>query len=401
MTFSLKHLLFALLIAASVGVSSDGAALQNSDMSTAQRQVDEVTQERVRLLERLQGLEDQYRALVLKIEKVKSEGALRTIGGRLELQNLLTKSKAIADELDGLQSRARALDNQLAGHRSTLVGGIDQRLSQLERSLSSASPTSRRAIVAELNDLRKRRAAYTKPLPQAPSSRDVDSALRLAEDAAHPDELMAAADEIQDTEDQLRKRLAAIEGKLAELHEARALARRARSFSREEKFFEETDRDRVIARYERVTVTGTKTTSPDPVDTSNSGGQATNSPPSSVANESGNNATDDFAGAPAMDADGMTAEPAAGRSESPISDAPGTPPVASGGSSDPFETSRETIVIDAGTDPSRAVGAIGTSGNQLEGQIKQLEGEQQKLKKQANTLRKRATELRKRAAAEY
>ena len=186
----LQNLLLTLLMAATVAVSGNSFALQQTDIATAQRQYDSATKERSRLLERLGSLEDQYQGLVRQIEKLKSEGAIGTIGGRIELQNLLTKSKAIADELDGLQSRVRAIDNKLAGHRSTLVGGIDDRLGQLERSLGTAAPSKRGKIVAELNTLRKRRAAYTTPLPAAPSSREVDSALRLAEDAAHPDELM-------------------------------------------------------------------------------------------------------------------------------------------------------------------------------------------------------------------
>lgn len=400
-----KNLLMMLLLAATMAVSSNGFALQQTDIATAQRQYDEVTKERRRLLERLGGLEDQYQGLVRKIEKLKSEGAIGTIGGRIELQNLLTQSKAIADELDGLQSRVRAIDNRLAGHRSTLVGGIDERLGELERSLSSAAPAKRGRIVTELNSLRKRRAAYTTPLPAAPSARDVDSALRLAEDAAHPDELMAAADELQDTEDQLRKRLSAIESKLGELREARALARRARSFSREEKFFEETDRDRVIARYEKVTVTQTggesgsdnrDATAGNPSPPNDGAGQTAND---DEAFAGGNNAfaeTDGMA-APASDADDAnTVDPGQRAGEPSISDSPTGATVASG-SGDIFETSRETVVIDGGMDPSRAVGSLGSSNSNLDGQIRQLEGERSKLKKQANSLRKRARELRKQA----
>ena len=396
MTKLLQNLLMTLLIAATVGFSDNVVALQQTDIATAQRAHDRVTQDRQRLLEQLQGLEDEYHGLVRRIEKLKSEGAIGTIGGRIELQNLLTRSKSIADELDGLQTKVRALDNRLAGHRSTLVGGIDQRLGQLERSLGSAAPSARGPIVAELNALRKRRAVYTTPLPSAPSAGDVNSALRLAEDAAHPADLMAAADELQDTEDQLRKRLAAIEGKLGELREARALARRARTFSREERFFEETDRDRVIARYERVTVT--------PSESPNGG-----SPPSQTVDRGSTAADDDFGGnnsfgdgdeaaAAPMDSD-FAAEPSAGRESEPtLSDSPtGAPVAVGGGQDDLFETSRETVVIDGGLDPSRAVGPLGGGGSDLEGEIRQLEGEQSKLSKQAERLSKRARELRKRA----
>ena len=396
MTGFLKTFLLALLVAATVGVSSPGFALQNTDLSAVQRQHDTVARERVALLEQLQGLESQYHGLVSKIEKLKSDGAIRTIGGRIELQNLLTKSKAIADELDGLQSKVRALDNKLAGQRSTLVAGIDGRLSQLERSLSSARPSSRPAIVAELNQLRQRRSAYTTPLPAAPSAVDVNSALQLAEAAAHPDELMAAADELQDTEDQLRKRLAGIESKLAELREARALARRARTFSRAEKFFEETDRDRVIARYERVTVAQSPSTPSSTAggsQTDATGDQAANAPPSFAAPEPGGNtaANEDGLGA---SFDGEATADSRG-SEPALVDSPSGAPVAAGG--DVFETSRQTIVIDGGMDPSRAVGAIGGSNSKVEGQIKQLETEQQNLARQADALRKRAQDLRKRA----
>lgn len=390
----LHNLVTALLIAAAVATTAPPvSALQQTDVAAAERQYELLSGERTRLLEQLGQLEDRYRGLVSRIERLKSDGAMGTLGGRIELQNLLTQSKAVADELDALQAKIRVVDNRMAGQRSVVVGGLDERVAGLERALASASPASRRAIVAELNALRRQRASYTTPLPEAPQAGDLHSAIRLAEEASHPEELLAAADELQDTEDQLRRRLAAIEAKLDDLRDAQALARRARSFSREEKFFEETDRDRVIARYDKVTVTSTpKTSSPDETGGNNSAGAA-DPPTDDQANYDANNAFEPVA-SPSAEGDF-----ASGRGEPTVSDAPGEAPVAAptAGGDDVFETSRETIVIDGGTDPARATGAFNGAATDLDSQIRRLEAEQKELSRQANGLRKRAKELRKRA----
>ena len=397
--------------------AGDGFALQQTDISAAKRAYSTTLQQRRSTVERLGSLEDRYRGLVEEIEKLRADGAIGTIGGRIELQNLLTKSKAIADELDALQAELRAVDNRLAGQRSTLVGGIDARLRELEGSLTRVPASSRGSIVQELNGLRRQRATYTTPLPSAPSSRDVRSALALAEDAAHPDELMAAADELQDTEDQLRKRLAAIESKLGELQDARRLARRARSFSREERFFEETDRDRVIARYERQQSAGTQSSgsqsSDDGAANKSGGGAAVEQEPTfdaaedstngAAGDEFANNGFADGAGAsPPLATDGdddanFVADPTGGRatvSEPSLGDAPGSASVASG---DPFTGPTQTIVIEDGVDPARAVGPTRRTHGGVEAEIQRLESERDRLSREAKKLRKRARELRTKA----
>ena len=400
----LKNLtLTAALLSAVMLVPMSAHGLQMPDFSEAERQYAKTVDQRGDLIGRLRSVESDYRRLVAQIDHLKANDAISTIGGRIELQNLLTRSKALADQLDRIQNEVRALDNRLQGQRSTLVTGIDRRVRELERSLGSVAPASRSAIVEELNTLRKRRSGLATPLPSAPSATEVRGALRLASEVGdHPDELMAAADELQDTEDQLRRRLAAINGQLQDLRDEKALVRRAQSFAREERFFEETDRDRVIARFERETTVRTSTPNSDATDNS-----ANETPP--VANEetvsgnSGNNANNDFAAS-----DGLTASPqaAAGddfgeasRGGSSMTDAPGSAEVAPPAPStrDPFQTTRETIVIGGGSDPARSVGSLSASGRNVDGQITTLEKERKKLEKQAEELEKRAADLRRRA----
>lgn len=383
-TTAMRRLLHISLLLFALHVAAPAAALQHDVLAETQQQYDLASRERSALFERLEALEQQYQGFIRKIEELKNGGALNSIGGRIELQNLLAKSKTLADELDGLQAQLRAVDTKIAGQRTRLVSGLDQRLQALERSLGSAPAKERADIVVELNSLRKRRAAYTEPLPVAPTPRDLSSVMRLADDAAHPAELIAAADELQDTEDQLRRRLAAIEARLSELREARTLSRRARRFSREERFFEETDRDRVIARYERVTSTS--------ADAPSANDSPANDASSEFAGLEGENSWDAPAAAP---------ESAGGRDDaSGPTQADHSDPEPPAPTPDPIpvvETTRETIVIDGGTDPSRTVGSLGTQRGGLDGEIDSLEAEHKRLKKQADTLRSRAGELRDRA----
>lgn len=407
MSTVLKNLLFAVLLSAGFAWPSIGFAQQRSELGQAQRKYDQTLGEREKIVERLEELEDEYQSLVRRIDSLKSKGAMSTIGGRIELQNLLTQSKSLADELDSLQGRIGALDNRLAGQRSKLLAGLDRRVRKLEGDLAGASTSERKRIVRRLNDLRQRRRSYITPLPAVPSSGEVDSALQLAEEVSdHPDELRAAADELQDTEDQLRKRLDAIDHKLGELRQSRALIRRARSFSREEKFFEETDRDRVVARYDRETRS------------SSDGANETADPQDGAEVASGNansttatGADDNFAGAanndaslnegqaaPASDSADFEAGPA--RTADPaISDAPTGAEVAepSSSGSDPFETTRETVVIDGGSDPERSVGSLDSGDRDVDSRIEHLESERDRLRRKADELQNRASELRKRA----
>jgi phage shock protein A len=399
----LKNLLVTVLLVAGLVMPAAGFGMQLPELVEAREKYEQTLDERQGIVERLDQLEDQHQSLVQKIDQLKSSGAMSTIGGRIELQNLLSKSKSLADELDSLQDRIRSLDNRLAGQRSTLVAGIDRQVRELESKLAGASTAERKRIVRRLNGLRQQRGAYTTPLPSVPSSGQVDSALRLAEEVSdHPEELRAAADEMQDTEDQLRKRLDAIDEKLSELRNSRALVRRARSFSREEKFFEETDRDRVIARYDRETRTrqddGANNQEP-PQDSQNNGGVAVGGAEDdfSANNAAGDDSLNEGSMAPTSDAD-FAADP--GRSADPeISDAPTGAEVAepTPSGSDPFETSRETVVIDGGGDPERSVGSLDSGDRDLDSRIEKLEREREKLRRKANELQSRASELRQRA----
>lgn len=381
------------------GVAPADASAQPLD--AAQKSYRDSANKRAALIGQLESLEKRYNGLVRRIEERKRAGAMETFAGRLELGNLLRESKALADELASLQERVRRLDDELDSQRTRVLGRIDAEVSKLERQLGSADRTERRRLVSELNALRRQRADYSAPLPDAPSLAEIRDALSLAEevDPSQPEELLAAADELQDTEDQIRRRLTALRERLDSLERRKRLMRRADNLSREERFFEETDRNRVIARVEKGQgSSGSESEQPN----RNSDDGFTGAP---TADESGNNAAptsgDDLAAGGDVDFEGA-ADPSPSRERSGgFTDAPDSPSQApeQGGSAgdDPFASSGETVVISAGAEPTRAVSGEATRVRDVDAAIDDLEEEERELSKQADALESRAKDLRKKA----
>ena len=343
---------------------------------------------RQELIGQMKALEVKHRGVVSRITQLKQ--APNTLTNRLALDDLLRQSKQLSDELAGLQSTLKTLDGKINTQRTKIVTGLEKHMKQLEASLASASPNARAKTVSELNALRKTRADYEAPLPAAPSVGDLNAALTLAERAQDPEELLAAADELLDSEDQLRRRLGAIDQRLDELKQSKRLTRRASSFAREERFFEETDRDRVIARYEKTTSTSTPAKdNAAQGDDSATQGSANNA----VSVGSQNNTTESSDGAFEFDA---VANAAPHATADPVSDARGTPTAAP--AEDLFGELTQTVVINANADPSKSVEAsnVGVSTG-LDSQIDRLLNERRLLEKQAEALRKQAEELKLRA----
>ncbi len=344
---------------------------------------------RVTLIETMTVLESQHQNVIARITKLK-QGA-NTLTTRLALEDLLRQSKKLSEELAENDSRLRVLDKQIGTQRSGIVTGLEEQMRGLEATLAKATTAERAKTVKNLNALRKLRSSFEAPLPAAPTIRDLNAALSLAERVSDPDELLAAADELLDSEDQVRRRMSAIDQRLNELKESKRLTRRASSFSREERFFEETDRDRVIARYERTTTTP-KGSSGDssPPETTNAAEDGTNVAVGS--NDQGanqNNANGDLefdaveAGAPASE---------------PLVDSRGVPVVAPERTDDLFVDSTQTVVINANSDPARSIGgASDVVGMGVDGQIDTLVRERDRLKRQAEALRAQAKDLQRRA----
>lgn len=350
---------------------------------------------RATLIETMTGLESQHQNVIGRITKLKQSA--NTLTTRLALEDLLRQSKKLSEELAENDSRLRVLDKQIGSQRSGIVTGLEEQMRGLEATLAKATTAERAKTVKNLNALRKLRSSFEAPLPAAPTIRDLNAALSLADRVSDPDELLAAADELLDSEDQVRRRLTAIDQRLNELKETKRLTRRASSFSREERFFEETDRDRVIARYERTTTT------PKASDGDNAtAGEATNATGdgSNVAVASNDQGANQNNADGALEFDAVEPSAAGAPISEPLVDARGVPTVAPDRTDDLFVDSTQKVIINANSDPSRSIGgASDVVGMGVDGQIDTLVRERDRLKQQAEALRAQAKDLQRRAQA--
>lgn len=395
MFLAAQHTLLNLVLMLTLNVSGIQPVFQTEPVEVVQQRYKDGLDERLDVVNSMKKLEAEHRRIVARIVALKQQGAGLTV--RLALDELLRDAQRISDQLAAKQDQVRVIDNRLGAHRTQLISAIENSIQNLEIQLRSAPAQERGAIVRELNKLRTQRASYMVSLPEVPSLEDLRAALTLATKADSPDELHAVADELQDSEDQLRRRLAAIEARIDDLKKSKRLVRRAQGFTREERFFEETDRERTIARYERTTTSGQSSDSPQ---TPQAGSESPNQAGSPEPTESQNNdpgAFDDVANESLSPSFGSEADPDRG-STPPLSDASDFPSAAPDNGNDVFE-STESILIQTAEDPSRAVDLNGQAANStLDGQIRNLESEKERLEKQAEMLKSRANDLRRRAS---
>ncbi len=395
MFLAAQHTLLNLVLMLTLNVSGIQPVFQTEPVEVVQQRYKDGLDERLDVVNSMRKLEAEHRRIVARIVALKQQGAGLTV--RLALDEMLRDAQRISDQLAAKQDQVRVIDNRLGAHRTQLISAIENSIQNLEIQLRSAPAQERGAIVRELNKLRTQRASYMVSLPEVPSLEDLRAALTLATKADSPDELHAVADELQDSEDQLRRRLAAIEARIDDLKKSKRLVRRAQGFTREERFFEETDRERTIARYERTTTSGQSSDSPE---APQSGSESPNQAGSPEPTESQNNdpgAFDDVANEGLSPSFGSEADPDRG-STPPLSDASDFPSAAPDNGNDVFE-STESILIQTAEDPSRAVDLNGQAANStLDGQIRNLESEKERLEKQAEMLKSRANDLRRRAS---
>jgi predicted nucleic acid-binding Zn-ribbon protein len=386
MSIVLYNMFLRFLLAAYLFLPGLSGLVTGGAYGESQAEYSKAMDEREALMGELARIEGQYQKFVGDIEKLKRNRA-DGLRDRRELEGLLRQSRQMADELEALQGRIRQVDGRLESQRRRILGAIDGRIAELERSIGSVPASERAQVVEQLNALKAERRRYAAPMPPLPDHRRVMEALEMAStlDEAHPAELLAAADELEDTEEQVRRRLAAIEERLAELQQARRLSRRASSFAREESFFEEGDRSRVIARYERVTRAGAE----GPVV---EGGASAPSSPTRGSDDGS------FEAAPAPPGAEFDGAPAVGDSSAGGGDfdnaARGPEPIPH---SPNFEDRRQTVVHGTDVDPSKAVGSVHFSDGNLDRNIRQLEEERRRLERQATELRRKADGLRKSA----
>lgn len=374
-----------LLMMLTLNIAGLQPVFQGESVEVVQKRYEDGVAERNAIVDEMRGLETRHKRLVGQIINLKKQNN-SGLTVRLALENQLREAQQISENLAQLQERIRVMDNRLGANRTQLINTIEGHIQGVESKLRSAPASERRALVLQLNGLKAERARFAEPLPAAPSVEELDATLTLAARADSPEDLIAAADELQDTEDKLRRRLLAVETRLDELKASKRLVRRAQGFSREERFFEETDRDRVIARYERTTTVNT------------SANQATSNTqtPTPPANQN-DNAQNNAAPQAGFDFEAVAeADPVRNSPDLTVSD--GYPKTPTGGDDSVFDTTtRESIIIHSAIDPSRTLGLDGTSALPVDRQIDALETEKARLKKQADLLNTRANQLRSRA----
>ena len=363
--------------------------------------------ERAGLVGELEVLEEEYEALVARIERAKRTGT----ANRAALQGMLRESRALAEKLEKLRGRVRGVDGRIGASRGQLVGRINERMKALETELPRARPAQRAEIVAELNRLRSERQSYGAPLPPVPSRSAIRRTVQAAEQARtdSPEELLAAADELQDTEDQLRARMQAIKKRIEDLRTTQLLVRRAKSFAAEERFFEETDRQqpRRLAQgdapedrgpqsrptrgggaAEEAPLTGSPTAEPGtaPAEAPAMSPQSRDEYAEAAPDSNAGGEFGDSGGAPPV--------------LQPSAPAPQEPGGGGGAGGDPFGSTGSGAVllesqIDRSPDAGRPASAL--NDRQVDQRLKALQDEQRRLERQATSLRQKASTLREKA----
>ncbi len=349
-------------------------------------QLDALLSQRRGVVQQLRALETRYEALATRIDELKRAGAR---GGlqRAELESQLRQGRELSQQLSALQQRIQALDDALAKQRALLLSALDADRRALEARLASASRAQRGSLVQALNALSRERARYATPQPQLDLAR-LERLMRLADAADDPDDMVAMADEIQDAESVILRQLAQVSEHLDELRARKRLLRRARAFGKQESFFDERDRNRVIARV---------VTSNPPVT------EAGGNPPTS-----GNDRGEHNAGEPPLDNEQPptnNAPPAEGEPDlSPGVPGPPDRPNHPGSgfeqpAPDPLAPPSSALVLSREADPDTSHARAGRPDDRaIDHNIARLEADQRLLKKQAEALRQRAERLRQRAA---
>ena len=223
--------------------------------------------------------------------------------------------------------------------------------------------------------------------------------------------MLALADELQDAEGEVRAKLETVQTQISELKRRQRLIRRARAFDREERFFEEGDRSRALAvTLQASRQEGGRAAADSPVSEGAESAAPTSAPPQAESEgddaalgeefESGaNGLSSPSPGEPEMDsADPISNEaPSRDGSVGGFQDNPASPSLSSGGGSDPFAPTSETLIITQ-ADPNVSTGDVEVAEGALDGKIVDLERDRKDLEEQARELKRRAARLRDRAS---
>lgn len=230
-------------LAASLLLGAVGPVCVASNVAAQGVDIEESSVRFAQLAQRLETLRNRRRALQTQYTKLTDQIAARKRGGQnllsdLELQRLLKRGRATADELYELQSEIRQVESDLTAARRGALSAFDERLAKLESSLVSGTGSNRAALIAEMNRLRQARFAYV-----APTSATPDLALEdlptLDSAERDPEEARAAAAELDDANRKLEEKIRGLDASIAEIEGQRRLRRKARSFKDQESFFDE------------------------------------------------------------------------------------------------------------------------------------------------------------------
>jgi len=392
---------------------------QSVELASARERHEELQDRLVSLRDKRTGLESRYTKLTAKIAEQKRQGASGQLIGGLQLESALQQGRELANQLNGLQEQIREVESALEYSRQEILAVYQTSIGTLERALlTSNDGEARKAAIDKINALKRERHGYTLRQGATP---DLDLGALPSLDAApnDPEELQAMAAELDDTERKLRGHIGELEQQIERLERDRRLRQRAADFADEESFFDESVRDRRVAR-SNPRVIGPVGDSAG----SGKGGAAPAQPSDEAAPTSGNGAEapsgdqGSFGGAAEGDTDGAmtddsngapnTADPGVGGDRGTDSVVGGGGPVAAGiGTpsdlpgvglpSDPFATPGVVVRTDVETNgPTGGIAGVGGGGT-LEGQMRSLKDKKKQLEQKATELRLRSKELKKRA----
>ncbi len=388
-------------------------AAQGVDLEAASVRFGQLAQELETLRNRRRALQTTYTKLTDDIAARKRARGGQNVLSDIELQNLLKRGRATADDLYELQSRIRAVESELASARREVLGAFDERLTRLEAALVSGTGSNRAAVIAEMNRLRQTRHAYVAPTVATPDLNLADlPSLDIAQE--DPEEARAAAAELDDANRKLEDRIQSLDGRIADLESQKRLRRKARSFRDQESFFDEAQKGgrRVAGRNagaksgagtdgqgvgngDNVGLTGGNDTDNDGAF---AGDEATaGAPESDDAELDADNAADPSPGEGPERNDGAAQEPpgdggGGGGVVGSVDVLPGT-----GAPIDPF--AGNSVVV-TGEVESGAGAGVEPGDDSLEGRLQRAKREREQLEKKSQQLERRSTQL-KRLADEF
>lgn len=378
------------------------AASELGELRLSWRRLDERHKQLAGAMGKLEG---EHVQLTQSIEQIKRKGV--TSFNRAQLRDLLRQGRKGAERLGVLQDQLREIEGEQGKIGARLISRLDAERDGLERRLLATPLAARAALVRQLNALSAERATYaTRAAAPQVNRAKLDAILKLAAELDDPAHMRGMADELDDAEEKVRAELAQLDHQLDTLRARQRLLRRARGFAREERFFEESDRNRVVARVTRTTTTASSdrpNTATDGKTTEQGAQQGGGQPAEDSTNstdELASGAQNNAASPPRTDSPGGFNSDNASPDPSPntptTTPTPPTNDRTSGG--DPTLT-HDTLIVTREADPATVSRSNAPAPVAIDAHIKQVEQERKALSKRAEALRARARTLRERATS--